>query len=101
MSDWILLIHQIPARPLYLRARVRTLLARAGAVAIKNSVYAVPAREGTLERMQEVAAEIRERGGEVLLCEARFGEADEARLVESCRRERANDYAALREAATA
>jgi hypothetical protein len=100
MSDWILLIHQIPARPLYLRARIRGLLARAGAVAVKNSVYAAPAREGVPARMQAIAAEIRERGGEVLLCDARFEDADERRFIESCRRERAKNYAALREAAT-
>ena len=99
MRTWLLLIHQIPARPLYLRARVRALLARAGAVALKNSVYAAPASEGTRATLLAVAGEIRERDGEAVLCEARFDEADEQRLVDSCRRDRAEDYADLRQAA--
>jgi hypothetical protein len=97
--DWLLLIHQIPARPLYLRARVRTLLERAGAVALKNSVYAMPRREGALDRLQAVAAEVRERGGEAFVCEARLDEADEKRLIEASRRVRDQDYADVRKAA--
>jgi DNA-binding transcriptional regulator PaaX len=37
-ARWLLLIHQLPQRPLYLRARVKRELDRAGAVALKNSV---------------------------------------------------------------
>ena len=98
-QDWLLLIHQIPARPLYLRARVRTLLERAGAVALKNSVYAMPQREGALDRLQAVAAEVRERGGEAFVCEARFDASDEKRLIEASRRVRDQDYADVRKAA--
>jgi len=38
----MLLIHQIPPTPAYLRVEVGRHLARLGAVAIKNSVYALP-----------------------------------------------------------
>ena len=39
---WYLLIHQLPPKPLYLRAKVRQRLAKVGAVALKNSVYVLP-----------------------------------------------------------
>ncbi len=35
--EWQVLVHEIPAKPLYLRAKVRTLLANAGTVAINSS----------------------------------------------------------------
>ena len=41
-ARWLLLIHQLPARPLYLRAKVKRRLDQAGAVPLKNSVYALP-----------------------------------------------------------
>ena len=63
-ETWYLLIHRIPARPLYVRARIRNLLLRAGAVALKKSVYSLPKREGALERLQAVAQEIRRGGGD-------------------------------------
>ena len=41
-TRWLLLIHQIPKSPAYLRAKVGKQLARVGAVAVKNSVYVLP-----------------------------------------------------------
>ena len=37
-SRWLLLIHQIPPKPDYLRVKIWRRLQRVGAVAIKNSV---------------------------------------------------------------
>src|SRR5439155_16566894 len=68
--SWLLLIHQIPARPIYLRARIRTRLDRAGAIEVKGSVYALPEREGARERLDPIAAEIRRGGGDAFVCEA-------------------------------
>ena len=73
-SRWLLLIHQIPPRPAYFRAKVARRLARIGAVAIKNSVYVLPAGEQTLEDLQWVAREIASEGGEATLCRAAFVE---------------------------
>jgi hypothetical protein len=39
---WLLLIHQIPPRPAYLRVKTARRLHQVGAVAIKNTVYALP-----------------------------------------------------------
>lgn len=34
---WVLLIHQLPPKPLYLRAKIRQRLERGGAIPLKNS----------------------------------------------------------------
>ena len=67
---WLLLIHQLPPKPAYFRAKVGRRLARVGAVAIKNSVYALPLNEQTQEDFQWLAREISEEGGEATLCSA-------------------------------
>ncbi len=71
-SRWLLLFHQIPPRPNYLRVKVGRRLARIGAVALKNSVYALPAGEATLEDFQWLRREITADGGEATICEARL-----------------------------
>jgi len=71
---WLLLIHQIPPTPSYFRAKVGRRLQKLGAVAIKNSVYVVPATEQTREDFQWVAREIVSEGGEATLCKASFVE---------------------------
>ncbi len=93
---WYLLIHQLPPRPLYLRAKIRQRLVRVGAVALKNSVYALPFRADCLEDFQWIAEEAIAGGGEAHVCEAEFadGSTSEA-LVARFREERAADYADL------
>src|SRR5678815_1864909 len=69
---WLILFHQIPPEPAYLRVKVGRRLSRIGAVALKNSVYAMPRSEGALEDLHWVIREIVEGGGEATLCEAQF-----------------------------
>ncbi len=69
---WILLIHQIPPDPNYLRVKIGRRLARIGAVAVKSSVYALPRNDQAVEDFQWVVREIVEGGGDASLCEARF-----------------------------
>ena len=77
---WLLLIHQIPPKPDYFRVKVRRRLQRLGAVALKNSVYVLPASDETLEDFQWLAREIVDDGGEATICESAFleGITDEA-----------------------
>ncbi len=74
MTDepWLLLIHQLPPKPDYLRAKIGRRLARIGAVTIKNTVYVLPSNEAALEDLQWTAQEIRAGGGEANVVEARF-----------------------------
>jgi hypothetical protein len=69
---WWLLIHQIPPKPPYLRTKIAKRLSRLGAVAVKNSVYVLPASEDTLEDLQWVRREVVAGGGEAFVAEARF-----------------------------
>ena len=69
---WMLLIHQIPPVPAYLRVKIGRHLHRIGAVAIKNSVYALPLSDETQEDFQWVLREIVKGGGDTSLVEARF-----------------------------
>src|SRR5712675_277730 len=65
-ARWLLLIHQIPPKPDYLRVKVGRRLQRVGAVAIKNSVYVMPRSDQSLEDFQWTFREITEGGGSVL-----------------------------------
>ncbi len=70
-SRWLLLIHQLPPKPNYLRVKVARHMQRIGAVAIKNTVYVLPATDSSLEDFQWALREIRDGGGEANLFEAR------------------------------
>lgn len=71
-SRWLLLIHQIPPKPDYLRVKIWRRLQRLGAVPVKNSVYVLPKSEQAQEDFQWVLREVIESGGDASLCEARF-----------------------------
>jgi hypothetical protein len=90
---WILLIHSIPPRPNYLRVKVGRRLQKLGAVAVKNSVYAMPRSEGAREDLEWIAHEITSDGGEASLCESRFigGLTDDA-IEQQFRFARQRDY---------
>ena len=70
--SWLLLIHQLPAKPAYLRVKIWRRLQDIGAVAVKNAVHALPMNEETQEDFEWLLREIREGGGEAFVCEARL-----------------------------
>ena len=55
---FLMLIHQIPPKPNYLRVKIGRRLPRLGAVAIKNSVYVLPRSDQSQEDFQWVVREI-------------------------------------------
>ena len=69
---WLLLIHQLPARPAYLRVKVWRRLQALGAAAVKNAVYALPEGERAREDFAWLLREIASGGGEAFVCEARM-----------------------------
>jgi hypothetical protein len=90
---WWLLIHQIPPKPPYLRTKISNRLSRLGAVAVKNSVYVLPATEDTLEDLQWVRREVVAGGGEAFVAEARFVDGlSETETEALFRRARDADY---------
>jgi hypothetical protein len=70
--SWLLLIHQIPAKPAYLRVKIWRRLQGIGAVAVKNAVHVLPMSEEAQEDFEWLLREIEEGGGEAFLCEARL-----------------------------
>ena len=83
-ARWLLLIHQIPPKPDYLRVKIGRRLQRVGAAAIKNAVYALPAGPESYEDFQWIMREIVEAGGDAFVSESLLGdgtsEADFTRL---------------------
>jgi len=69
---WLLLIHQLPAKPAYVRVKIWRRLQALGAVTVKNAVYALPANAETREDFAWLAKEIVESEGEAIVCEATF-----------------------------
>jgi len=98
VTTWHLLIHSIPPRPLYLRAKVRQRLERLGAVALKNSVYVLPAGDEALEDLQWLAGEIVAGGGQAYIASGQllFGMTEEE-MVAAFRAARQSDYESLLE----
>lgn len=97
---WILLIHQIPPKPNALRVKIWRQLQRVGAVAIKNSVYALPRSEQAHEDFQWIARAVTEGGGDASICEARFaGGLTDDQIVALFVAARDADYAQIAEEA--
>jgi hypothetical protein len=69
---WLLLVHQLPAKPAYLRVKVWRRLQGIGAVPVKHGVYALPVTDQTQEDFEWLLREIIEGGGEAMVCEARL-----------------------------
>jgi hypothetical protein len=91
--NWLLLIHQIPAKPAYFRAKIWRRLQQLGAVAIKQSVYAMPRQEQTLEDLTWIVKEITDGGGEATMLEARFLEGlNDQQVIDLFHAARKNDY---------
>ena len=101
-APWLLLIHQLPAKPAYARVKVWRRLQALGAVIVKNAVYALPSNEETQEDFAWLAREIVELGGEALVCEAELVEGlDDGELRRMFVVVRNTDYARLAKEADA
>ena len=69
---WLLFIHQLAPKPDYLRVKTRRRLRKLGAVAIKQTVYALPSTEEALEDLQWLRREVEAEGGSAVIAEAEF-----------------------------
>jgi len=87
-SRWLLLVHALPPKPLYLRAKIRQRLTKVGALALKNSVYVLPRTDDALEDFQWIAQEARAGGGQAFVAEAEFlSGVDGRKLIARFRKE--------------
>lgn len=95
-EPWLLLVHQLPTRPVSVRVRTWRRLQQLGAVAVKNSVYALPNRADTREDFEWVRAEIVAAGGQATVFQAStIDRVSSDDLREAFRRDRQQDYRAL------
>ena len=95
-TTWLLLIHQVPNSPAYLRVKMWRRLQKIGAVAVKNAVYVLPRTDQSSEDFHWVAREILEAGGDASVCEATFIEGITTNeLIELFRAARDSDYREL------
>lgn len=95
-EEWLVLVHQIPPKPAYLRVKIGRRLARIGSVPLKNSVYLLPARDPCQEDFQWVLREIRDCGGDATLLRAQFVEGlSTPQLRALFNAEREQEYAEL------
>src|SRR5436853_6569647 len=95
-QDWILLIHQLPPQPTNLRVRIWRQLQKIGAVAIKNSVYVLPANEKTHEDYERLNQEIASAGGQATVFQAASVEgAPDDEIMATSRQSRDEDFAAI------
>jgi hypothetical protein len=93
---WLLLIHQLPHKPAYLRVKAGRRLARVGAIPLKSSVYVLPSSERTLEDFQWIRREMLEGGGDATIVEADLVEGlTDAEVQDSFRAARDLDFAEL------
>src|SRR5690242_8835415 len=96
----MLLIHQIPPKPAYLRVKIGRQLSRIGAVAIKNSVYVLPYNDETQEDFQWVRREVLKGLGDASIVEARFIDGlSDREVIGLFQAAREADYHALTEQA--
>jgi hypothetical protein len=94
--EWILLIHQLPPKPTNLRVRIWRKLQKLGAVAIKNSVYVLPATEQAHEDFQWLKQEIESAGGEAAVFRAGSVEgATDEEIIVAFRKARDEEFATV------
>ena len=94
--EWVLLIHQLPPKPTNLRVRIWRKLQKLGAVAIKNSVYVLPATEKAHEDFQWLKQEIESAGGEASVFKAASVEgATDQEMIAVFRKARDEEFAVI------
>jgi len=93
---WLMLVHQLPPLPTNLRVRTWRRLQELGAVAVKQSVYALPDTPESREDFEWLKVEIEGAGGEAVVYSASHVDpAAETALIEQFRQLRQQAYTEL------
>src|ERR1700716_4576061 len=94
--SWRVLIYRVPTEPASKRAAVGRDLKRLGALYLQQCACIFPDIAGVTDEVDQVAAKIPALGGETFLLEVPHLEPeDEARIIQSYRTQRANEYAEI------
>jgi vacuolar-type H+-ATPase subunit I/STV1 len=93
VADWVVLTYRLPAEPSRHRVAVWRELRRAGALALQQATWIVPARHDFLEAVSKAVSLVERAGGDALVFDAapRGGEI-EARLAELFTAEREEEW---------
>ncbi|WP_084733165.1 chromate resistance protein ChrB domain-containing protein [Sphingobium chungbukense] len=77
-SVWLALLHQLPAKPPYLRVKIWRRLQAIGAVPLKNAVHLLPHSAESEAAFRDLLEEINGSGGEAIVIEAKLlaGQSD-------------------------
>ena len=77
-TPWLALLHQLPAKPPYLRVKIWRRLQAIGAVPLKHAVHVLPRSPESETAFRDLLAEIVASGGDATLIEARLlvGQSD-------------------------
>ncbi len=99
-TPWLALLHQLPAKPPYLRVKIWRRLQAMGAVPLKKAVHVLPCSGESAAAFNSLMAEIVDNGGEATLIEARLlaglSDGDVRALFDAARR---TDYEEIAQAA--
>jgi hypothetical protein len=94
--SWRVLIYRVPTEPASKRVGVWRDLKRLGALYLQQCACIFPDIPGVTDEVNQVAAKIPALGGETFLLEVpRLEPPDEARIIQSFRTLRANEYAEI------
>ena len=94
--SWRVLIYRVPTEPASKRVAVWRDLKRLGALYLQQCACIFPDLPGVSDEVDEVAAKIPALGGETFLLRVpRLEPQDEARIIESFRTLRSNEYAEI------
>ena len=92
-EPWLLLVHQLPPRPVAARVKIWRRLRHLGAVAVKSSVYVLPNRAEAREDFEWVRAETVALGGQATVFQASTLDAmSSVDIREAFRRDRQERY---------
>lgn len=95
-NKWILLLYGLPAKKGAIRVNLWRQLKKCGALALKTSAYLLPDQAGHHERLQWLAQQVRDGGGEATLIHVTEIEGlSNAAIVRQFNEVRAADYNAL------
>src|SRR5947209_19129814 len=94
-QQWLLLLHQVPPSPPYLRAKILRRLNQIGALAIKNSAYLLPYSADHLEDFQWVRSEILAAGGDAWVFDAVPESLSNSEIQDRFRELRSEEYKQL------
>jgi hypothetical protein len=99
-TDWLLCSYRLPREPSRLRLAIWRRAKRLGAILLHDAVWALPADGKTREDFGWLAEEIEERGGSVMVWEARSVPAlQDAEVIRRFRADADERYAELGQAA--